>query len=413
MTEDIISTISQEWFLNEPALFQVFCTHQVERNPQMSCPIRVGRGKIEYNPNICESLPARQLEELMKAEAIRILLKHPYDRQPSGCKGEAKALGSNCVLSDGYRFQTIEMDKAKDFKLPVKQHFEYYAKCIQRLLPPGQKGLSGEDGQSDEGDELDGNGEGMSGGSSSSAKGDTKNPQSPEANKQKKSASLNDLAELWQEDELMSAQINQAIRGINQWGSLPGGLVQEIVASTKGRVDYRKILAGFRASIISQKRRLTRMRPNRRSGFEAMGSRYDFCTRMIVGVDVSASISDNDLQNFYSTINNFFKYGISQIDVVQFDTVLGEVNTIEKASTKVKVKGRGGTDFQPFINYVSKHPEYDGALIYTDGCAPEPMLPTPFTTHLMWVVRSAQELVANKEWMKKSGRVCLIEMDRD
>ena len=218
-----------------------------------------------------------------------------------------------------------------------------------------------------------------------------------------------DLAQNWQQDELMSAQINETIHGINSWGSLPGNMVEQIVASTKARIDYRKVLAGFRATILSQTRKLTRMRPNRRSGFDAMGCRYDFTTSLIIGVDVSGSISKEDLQNFYTTINNFFQYGIQQIDVVQFDTTIGEVQTITKAAEQIKITGRGGTDFQPFIYFVAKHPEYDGAIIYTDGYARQPTIPASMRTPLCWVLRSEKELKEHEKWMSESGRVCVIE----
>jgi predicted metal-dependent peptidase len=143
-----------------------------------------------------------------------------------------------------------------------------------------------------------------------------------------------------------------------------------------------------------------------------MGSRYDFTTRMIIGVDCSGSISSKDLKNFYSTINRFFKYGIKQIDVVQFDTQLGEVQTLLKASENIKVTGRGGTCFQPFIDFVAKHPEYDGALIYTDGYAPQPKVPATMHTPLCWVLRSEKELKEHENWMRESGRLCVIENPR-
>jgi predicted metal-dependent peptidase len=301
---------------------------------------------------------------------IRILLKHPYERQPDGCSPVARALGSNCVISESYRLQHIKMKQPVDFALPSKQHFEYYARSIQKLLPKTPQSNQLGEGDSD---------------------GDA------------------DLAANWQQDELMAAQVNEAIRNVKSWGSMPGHLMETIIASTKARVDYRKILAGFRASILSEKRKLTRMRPNRRFGFDAMGSRYDFCTRMIIGVDCSASISNKDLQNFYSTINRFFKYGIKQIDVVQFDVKLGQVQTLLKASENVKVTGRGGTCFQPFIDFVAKHPEYDGALIYTDGYADKPKVPATMRTPLCWVLRSERELNLHESWMRNSGRVCVIE----
>jgi predicted metal-dependent peptidase len=349
-------------------------------NSGMACHVRVGKGVIEVNPDLCEDISDKELEERLRVEVIRILLKHPYDRQPDGCCITARALGSNCVIGDSYRLQRVEMEKPADFRLPSNGHFEFYARCIQKLLQKmgqgqsdGDSGADGQQGESGFGKEYA------------------------------------DIAANWQQDELMAAQVNEIIQNVKSWGSLPGKLVEEIMVSTKARVDYRKILAGFRATILSEKRKLTRMRPNRRSGFDAMGSRYDFTTRMMIGVDCSGSISTDDLRNFYSTINRFFQYGIQQIDVVQFDTELGEVQTLLKASENIKVTGRGGTCFQPFIDFVAKHPEYDGALIYTDGYASQPTIPANMRTPLCWVLRSEKELKEHEPWMRKSGRVCVIE----
>ena len=363
-----VSEITQRWFLTEEALFMTFCTHKLAENSGMKCPMRVGKGVIEVNPDLCTDMPDKEVEERLKVEVIRILLKHPYDRQPEGCSTLARALGSNCVISDSYILSKMEIEHPEDFNLPKNGHYEFYARQIQKLLKPNES-------ENDEGEE---------------------------------SEQVSDLAQNWEQDELMSAQINETIRDVKSWGSLPGGLVEQIVASTKARIDYHKVLAGFRASILSQARKLTRMRPNRRSGFEAMGSRYDFTTSMIIGVDVSGSISKEDLQNFYSTINRFFQYGIQQIDVVQFDTCLGEVQTILKAAENIKITGRGGTNFQPFIDFVAKHPEYDGALIYTDGYAAPPTIPPTMRTPLCWVLRSEAEFEEHK-WMKQSGTVCVIE----
>ncbi|MBR6264384.1 MAG: hypothetical protein IKR05_14385 [Prevotella sp.] len=380
-----IPKITERWFLSEEALFSVFCTHRVAENRGMGCHIRVGKGVIEVNPSLCADISDKELEERLKVEVIRILLKHPYDRQPEGCCMMAKALGSNCVIGDSYRLQKVEMEKPSDFHLPSDGHFEFYARCIQKLL----QNKDGQD-QSDEDPK-----EGI--------------PNQGKDGEDGFGKEYADIAANWQQDELMAAQVNEVIRDIHSWGSLPGNLVEEIIASTKARVDYRKILAGFRATILSEKRKLTRMRPNRRSGFDAMGSRYDFTTRMIIGVDCSGSISKEDLQNFYSTINRFFQYGIQQIDVVQFDTDLGEVQTLLKASENIKVTGRGGTCFHPFIDFVTKHPEYDGALIYTDGYAPPPFMPAHLRTPLCWVLRSETELNEHEHWMSQSGRVCVIE----
>ena len=129
-----IAKITERWFLSEEPLFSAFCTHRVAENRDMKCFVRVGKGVIEVNPILCSCISDKELEERLRVEVIRILLKHPYDRQPDGCGITARALGSNCVIGDSYRLQKVEMEKPADFNLPPKGHFEFYARCIQKIL---------------------------------------------------------------------------------------------------------------------------------------------------------------------------------------------------------------------------------------------------------------------------------------
>ena len=105
-----IARITERWFLSEEPLFSAFCTHRVAENREMACYARVGKGVIEVNPDLCKDISDKELEERLRVEVIRILLKHPYDRQPDGCCNTARALGSNCVIGDSYRLQKIEME---------------------------------------------------------------------------------------------------------------------------------------------------------------------------------------------------------------------------------------------------------------------------------------------------------------
>ena len=221
---------------------------------------------------------------------------------------------------------------------------------------------------------------------------------------------LADNTELWQDDELRREEINEIIRTTTQWGTLPGKLVEQIIASLAVKMDYRKALSSFHTSILSSKRHLTRMRPNRRSGFAQMGSRYDLASRLLVAVDVSGSIDSHTLQAFYSVVARFFKYGVETIDVVQFDAALqGDVVTFKKRPTKVEVRGRGGTSFQEVFDYLKDHRQYDGLMIFTDGYAPEPRVDFAMRTKVLWICRSEAEYNQHHEWMSKTGRACWIE----
>lgn len=154
------------------------------------------------------------------------------------------------------------------------------------------------------------------------------------------------------------------------------------------------------------KKKLTRMKPNRRTGFDQMGSAREFTTKLLVAVDVSGSISDTNLANFYSVINKMFKYGIDEIDCVQFDCQLGPIKNIRKACRQIEITGRGGTSFQPIFDYLLEHNTYDGLVILTDGAAPHPKIDDRIRTEILWVCESERSYEECHSWMELCGRCC-------
>jgi predicted metal-dependent peptidase len=220
-----------------------------------------------------------------------------------------------------------------------------------------------------------------------------------------------DYSGLWEEDLLAQEETNELIRKLEasqSWGTIPGHFAEMVVATLKVKLNYKAILRSFHTSILCSRRRLTRMRPNRRSGFQQMGSRYELASNILVCVDVSGSVSSHALSTFYSAIARFFKYGVETIDVLPFDAGLKELTTLKKAPKEVKIEGRGGTDFQILFDYIAKHPRYDGMIIFTDGYAPEPKVPQPMHAKVLWICDSEQNCERHHEWMRKSGKAAFI-----
>jgi predicted metal-dependent peptidase len=431
-----IQKIVEHWYITEPAFFQIYVTHNLEENTKMSCPFRCGKGSIQYNPDIIKDLSIDNAASYLKAEILRILLKHPYARQPVGCKRKSMSIGSNIVLADNYDFEAIGLPKPDKYNLARNESYEWYSRRIEELVPAESTNDSND--QSDCGDNVNIGGDTTNANENNelldgeiemqlpngmTIKVPTTGSQSNSSNEATdKDETTNDLVDnsstdlsaLWEEDSVMSCSIDVAIDEINStpgaWGSISGNLASLIVANTKAKIDYRKVLAGFRSSIISSKRNLTRMRPNRRSGFENMGSIRRFSTNLLVAVDVSGSVSSKSLSHFYSIINRVFKYGIEHISAVQFDTQIKDVESFDKARKNIKILGRGGTNFQPVFDYVAKHPEYDGLIIFTDGYSPEPHKPKGFRCKVAWICDDKRGYEENKGWMKKTGRCCLMEI---
>ncbi len=376
--EETLKKISEQWFLREPAFFALYCMQRMEINATMKCPVRVGQGRLEYNPALLEDKTFFEVEQLMRIELIRLFLKHPYERQPEGVSKTALSLGSDVTIADNYNNEKsrekLPLLTPNDFKLEENESFEWYVRKIEEQL----------DGESDP--------DGEDGGAS-------------DANAQKKQEAA-ERADLWQEDNMKSQEINDLIKSLSNWGSIPGNIVEMIEASTKARIDYRQIVQGFRGSILSSKKKLTRMKPNRRTGFDQMGSAREFTTKLLVAVDVSGSITDTNLSNFYSVINKMFKYGIDEIDCVQFDCQLGPIKNIRKANRQIEVTGRGGTSYQPIFDYLLEHNHYDGLVILTDGAAPHPKIDDSIRTEILWICESERSYNDCHNWMELCGRCC-------
>lgn len=385
-----IEKILERWFILEPPLFQVLCLHELAAEDSITCPMRSGRRRLEYNPELIGKMSDAALEEIMKVEAVRILLKHPYERFPDGCCLVAAALGSNVTVGDNYAFNHIRVQQPADYSLDKGQNYEWYAMKIQELMRPEEIGdesyEDSRDAEESDAEEKEGEGQEVQ-----SAK------------------PLQDLAELWDEDEMMTCQINSVIESTKDWGTMPGSIVQMLKASLKAKIDWRKVLSGFRASILSSERKLTRMRPNRRTGFANMGSIRKFNTRLLVAVDVSGSVSDKSLADFYGVVNSAFRYGFESVDVLQFDCGVRTVISLNKAVKDFTVFGRGGTSFQEPVDYAHEN-GYEGLVILTDGYAREPEIPDGMTARILWVCVDRESYDENREWMSKIGRVCMMQL---
>lgn len=379
MIEEKIHKIVEDWFLMEPALFVIWCTHKLVKNEKLAVPMRSGRQMIEFNPEKMKDWNESEIAERLRFEVLRILLGHPYMRQPFKARKGILGLASDITLKSLYK-DTSTLPVPSDLIYEKGKCFEEYYALVKKYVEQKETETYSPPYESDGGLLDDGGGgqddEADMGGDTS----EIENMMRP----------YTEAAELWEEDQLMQESIREKIEQVkrmNQWGSLPGKVVDEILASKIVRIDYRQILSMFRASVLSSSRKLTRMLPSRRYGFEYMGSKRDFTTELLVAIDVSGSVTNEGISQALSIINRFFKYGVENIDVIQFDYGLqGEKMTMKKAlKDKFKVQGRGGTDFQAPIDFFLKD-GYDGLIMITDGFAAVPEVPKVFRGNILWLI---------------------------
>ncbi len=411
-----IENITNLWFLEKPIYFSVYCTHQMIENNKNHVPLRTGLRRIEYSPNIIDLLDDKLLEELLEVEIIRILLKHPYQRQPLFAKRDVLTLASNYTINSFSLF-TYPIYGTNKFDLPENLCFEEYYSLIDKLLNKSNiDNKASKNIEKAPNNETDSDNQTDSDNKQNKLKNnkDIDNSSSAEYKKLMHQNEIGiETSELWEENESLQEEINSLIEfaeTANTWGTTSQQIREGILASLKVKIDYRKMLSFYRTSILSSKRNLTRMKPNRRYGFDAMGSKYALKSNLLVAVDVSGSISTNSLEYFYSIINRFFKYGIETIDVLQFDyEITQEAESLKKAKQYIQVTGRGGTCFQPAVDYCISKKIYDGLIYFTDGYAPFPNL-TGLNIEILWVLNCYENYnhFIQENGKRKNNRVTYI-----
>ncbi len=375
--KEAISRVVDKWFLYEPLIFNVYCTHRLEENSEIKTPFRTGKRRIEYNPALLENRSDSEIEAALFAEVARILLKHPYQRVPQNPNRAALKTASDVTLREHCLVDNQKLHDASHYNLTPRLSYEEYYKKLYFICPDFCDDNGGQD------------------------KGSTLDPSLKDGETWEYEAAAN-ASELWDEDEVMADSVNQQIlkaQQTNQWGNISGDFKETVTASLKIPMDYRRILSQFRAGIISQRRKLTRMKPSRRYDFDYMGSKFEPKTRLLVAVDVSGSIGSDDLQNFFSIINRFFSYGVESVRVIAFDSEIKQEFELKKAAKSVQVVGRGGTNFQCVVDYYESHSECQGMIVFTDGYADVPEITRPKQT--LWILTGRDEYEIAREWIKK------------
>lgn len=99
--------------------------------------------------------------------------------------------------------------------------------------------------------------------------------------------------------------------------------------------------------------------------------------RILVAVDTSGSVGDDELTEFFQEIYHMTKLG-TEVTVLQADSDIQDISDFTDfhkmlKEGKVKIYGRGGTSFTPAVDYYNEHKKEFSCMIYlTDGEAPTP-----------------------------------------
>jgi predicted metal-dependent peptidase len=177
------------------------------------------------------------------------------------------------------------------------------------------------------------------------------------------------------EKKLMEKQIEHQLKDTadqvqKQRGHIPGELkelIDSLYVSEEPVLDWRAYLRRFNGMASKIYTKKTRRKPNKRFyGNPALKIKQKKNT--LVAIDTSGSVSKDDLKEFLSEIHHIYKTG-TQVTVVECDASIGRVYEYKgKTQEAQEVTGRGGTSYDPVLNYLQENRDKYQNLIYlTDG----------------------------------------------
>jgi predicted metal-dependent peptidase len=156
-------------------------------------------------------------------------------------------------------------------------------------------------------------------------------------------------------------------------GSLPGGIEEMLDAVSNiepPKFNWRAFMKTFIG--VSTKTWVNKTRRKKSRRFKGMpGSKEFYFSNILVAIDTSASVDEDDLKEFQNELKHMHKTG-HDIEIIMCDT---KINDQFKYNPRkpFKVTGRGGTSFQPVIDYFNDNFVKYSCLIYlTDGEASNP-----------------------------------------
>ncbi len=174
------------------------------------------------------------------------------------------------------------------------------------------------------------------------------------------------------EQKLIEKQLQKVLgdakeQTVKKRGSVPGEIegvivIEEIVAPKFDWRGYIRRFTGISTKVFTKK---IRRKENRRFS-DNPGLKIKMRQHMLLAIDTSGSVSNDELMEFMNEIHHIYKAGVD-ITIIQCDTSIRSIEAY-RGKNDLKVHGRGGTEFDPVLDYYNENSKKYTSLVYfTDG----------------------------------------------
>lgn len=169
-------------------------------------------------------------------------------------------------------------------------------------------------------------------------------------------------------------------------GTVPGefkDILDALLNIPEPKFDWKAYIRRFHGKSVKVYTKKSRRKLSKRYE-DNPGLKIKQKKHILVGIDTSGSVRKDELEEFLTEIHHLNKTG-SEVTIVQCDTAIAHIGTY-KPGQDYAIHGRGGTSFQPVIDYYNEHMNNISCLIYfTDGEAPAPV---NAKGNILWVLSS-------------------------
>ena len=195
------------------------------------------------------------------------------------------------------------------------------------------------------------------------------------------------------EQEALAAQWQQRLAGAaqqaKQAGKLGGILGRMVGELVQPKLPWRLLLARYMTQYARDD--YSYMRPSRREGAMILPSLRSAQADIMVVLDTSGSISEQEIDEFISEINAIKGQLRARILLHACDSVLAKdgpwlFEPWDEFRLHDSIQGGGGTDFRPVFDWISRQGrEPDLLLYFTDAQGEFPLLDPAFP--VLWLVK--------------------------
>jgi len=309
--------------------------------------------QLAINPEFWESLSENHRLGLLKHELLHIAFGHLtsfFKFTDKKMANVAMDMEINQYIDKEYLPEGgIDIDNYADLNLDRKAGARYYYDKLKQLQD--EKNKNGTCGNAPMDQLLD----------------DIENGNGPDHGTWEEFEDLTEAEQKLIEKQLQKVLSDAKEQTIKKKGNVPGEIegvivVEEIVPPKFDWRGYIRRFNGVSTKVFTKK---IRRKENRRFS-DNPGLKIKMRQHMLLAIDTSASVSNDELTEFMSEMHHIFKCGVD-ITIIQCDTMIRSVEPY-KGERNLNVHGRGGTEFDPVLEYFNENlRKYTSLVYFTDG----------------------------------------------